>query len=109
MGVMPLSVPFVGSGEFVPERVWSCPVHGDDVSWSWDGDPWESEGEVCLDCEFGEWRDRRAADGSLVLRELSVGEVGFRRLVEREGRLAATSALLGEVARDAKIGWLEDE
>jgi hypothetical protein len=101
---MALSTPYVPTGEFVPVRVWSCTVHDDDANDHYcDCDRCGYEIE-CLDCAVGEWRDKRDTDGNVVMRELTVWELGFRKMWKDEGGPAAIASMLGK-----KIAWLEDE
>lgn len=109
---MALSTPFVGSGEFVPVRVWSCPVHDDDVTYRGDfedyEDAWEVAGEVCLDCVTGTWRDKRDATGAIVMRELSAWEVGLRQVASDHGVTTALALALTRNSADARYIWRED-
>lgn len=114
---MALSTPFVGSGQFAPERVWSCPVHDDDTSYrgdDWDGgyeDPWETAGEVCLDCVTGRWRDKKDAGGNVVMRELSFWDAALFSMPAPSFAAPLLANLLAKVApleASAKIDWLED-
>lgn len=106
---MALSVPFTGSGEFVPVHVWSCPVHDDDrLLYAGEDDDGE-HGEWCLDCEAGVWRDQKDEAGNVVMRELSVWEHGFRTMAATDGMLAATSEFIFKPNLNAKIEWLEDQ
>lgn len=47
---------------FTLERHWSCPVHKESVTMFAD-DPWNEEGEICLDCLTGKWVVTKDEDG----------------------------------------------
>lgn len=110
---MALQTPFRGTGEFVPEREWSCPVHERNIADYEEDDPWEVEGEVCLDCITGRWRDVRATDGTVVMRE--VGEMEYlvrtsmlERMEEMRTGLLDTLLVLRDPAEPV-YHWMEDD
>jgi hypothetical protein len=99
-----LSTPFVGSGEFVPERVWSCPDHEQPEWHECDCQFCTWEQPAC--CQAANWVDRLDADGNVVMREMSVFDAAFRNLYATQGPLAALGTLS---ATQRKIAWLEDQ
>lgn len=73
---MALSSP--GSGQFVPDREWSCPLHDRKQTHECDCDACTLPYVSCPSCATAEWRDVVAADGTPVLRELSLWEAVMR-------------------------------
>ena len=75
---MALSTPYVPTGEFVPERKWTCKKHSQ---------PWYHECDCqhcerkwdCETCATSEWRDVLNRDGTPKMRELSPFEVMLRK------------------------------
>jgi hypothetical protein len=105
--VSPVAGSFIGTGEFVPERVWSCPVHDRNPADFEEGDPWVEEGEICLDCETGLWLDAKDADGVVVMREVGAWELMLLQGLPETRCVAPMLATLDSPA-SAKISWLED-
>ncbi len=103
---MALATQSEGSGEFAPVRVWSCPLHHDPQTHVCDCDLCEVPYYTCESCASAEWVDKTDDEGNVVLRELSVWEVAFRRTYQEKGPMAAVGTMFD---RDAKISWLEDE
>lgn len=78
---MALSVPFVGSGEFVHVREWSCPLHDKPQTHECDCELCKVPEVTCPSCVDADWVDVLGDDGVPVTRELSKWEVGMRRTV----------------------------
>ena len=101
---MELDLSFVGSGEFVAETVWSCPVHDEP-------EIHECGCELCTwkepkCCADADWIDKLDADGNVVMRELSAWDAMFREMAARDGMLSALSEMV--LKPSAKVAWLED-
>ncbi len=109
---MALSIPFKGSGRFVAEREWSCPIH--DHPQYHECDCEHCEVPLLPDCcEGGEWVDKIDADGNVVMRETAVEE----EFLIREFTVAAVNSSLVDLMNKASkspgegnptIRWLED-
>lgn len=100
-----------GSGKFVPRRVWSCPVHENPVGRADDyydtHDPWESPGEICLDCETGQWVVAKDENGEVVMRELGALEDMLRR-APFSNPMPGDSVLWAEFQKPWQAEWLDD-
>jgi hypothetical protein len=105
-----LSLPFHGSGVFVPERVWSCSVH-DRCVFEYEDDPWESPGGICLECETGQWLDKKDENGKVITRELSTMEHYFGEIIQERDHKAFQNMLDWSANPDAKVKfvWNEDD
>lgn len=111
---MALSVPFVGSGQFVAETEWSCPNHEFPEVHECDCQFCDWEPPEC--CDEAEWVDKRDADGNVVTRELSVWEASLRNLwiqdaAARESRAQAWMEVLEREpwGKPAVVSWVEDD
>lgn len=92
----PISMPFGGSGEFVPVREWTCPEH--EYPYFHECDCEFCEGRVCETCETAEWRDTGET------RELFLVEAWMWRELEQSIReLSRPSVISGRV-----VEWKED-
>ena len=110
---MALSTPFVGSGEFVPEREWLCSQHDYphyhecDCSSCTIGE-WE-----CAECSTSEWRGVFNDDGTPRMRELGAFEAMLLKIPGPVFPMPAFASLLaglgGGVDEIAKVEWAEDE
>lgn len=101
---MALSTPFVGSGEFVPEREWSCSQHDYPCYHECDCSAC-TLGEVeCGECAVSEWRDVFNADGTRKMREIGAFEAMLLRM-------PMSTALFPEpfLATAIRAEWVEDE
>lgn len=108
---MALAMPWVGSGRFVPDRVWSCSRHDDpryhecDCSHCPVGE-WE-----CDECADAAWVDQFNDDGSVKTRELHATEAWM--LDEMTERIKSNSALVAALTRmplgnGNEFVWQED-
>lgn len=101
---MALESTFVGSGEFVSVREWSCPLHDDREVHVCDCDHCTLPYYICETCKNGEWVDVQDANG-VVMRELSNWEVTLR---EQSMQMLTEVIDFHGVSSDAKVTWLED-
>lgn len=101
---------FVGSGEFVPVREWTCANHDQPEYHECDCDLCTWEQPEC--CKNAEWVDKVDADGNAVMREVGVYEHLMSKLFSaQEAQSSALVDLMGRTASgtEMKIRWLEDE
>lgn len=97
-----------GSGEFVPEREWSCPCHEQPQTHECDCDGCPIDYWLCSSCAEASWVDRIGPDGAPVMRELSVWEAALRH----QTRNPFMPPLLVEAILNtdpATIEWVEDD
>lgn len=117
MALVGINRPFVGSGEFVQEREWTCSKHDSPITHECDCGYCHREWE-CRGCAKARWRDLTNPDGSPLMRELSVDEQFFRRsmveFITQEAEASRRFLNLMERAGDptkppVQIVWNEDE
>lgn len=102
-----------GTGQFVAETVWSCPLHEQPETHECDCDHCDIPFYTCEGCAHADWVDKRDETGAVVMREVSFYEQMMRRSWKAED--ARVSAFLGLMAKTADpvnvpiIRWIEDE
>lgn len=115
MALLGTNAPFVGSGEFVQEREWTCSKHDSPQYHECDCGHCSRQWD-CRGCAKARWLDLTNPDGSPLMRELSVSEHYWRRqfvqIIEQE--VEASRRFLGLLDRDRRgepitIVWDEDD
>jgi hypothetical protein len=99
-----LSMPFNGSGEFVPVRVWSCSKHDEPDEHYCDCE--FCEVVLCEECEAADWVDKLDENGEVVMRERDRTEAFLVQQLKNsfEQRLFFASPIVAKVMNE----WTED-
>ena len=106
----PVTIPFEGSGEFVPVREWTCPLHDSPRDHYCDCEHCDLEWD-CKACSISEWVETDE------MRELSKFEVPLRdcqihqlkTLSEMTTWFASHTTWFASHTFPSKVEWLEDE